>query len=271
MIPILRRLFLLLISLSGLSSGAIAAEATARALYTFQNGLRFASLGEEAEFLKGQGYMGVSQVKETGKRLAELVSTYEKAGLRVLSVYLDGSDQAVDPELVKSLADRGAMIELTVLKITPTTPEAVRQTCEMAAKMNIRVALYPHFGFGIATMPQAMKLISKVDHPNLGVMFNLCHFLRGEDLEDIESVIGAAGKRLYAVSVSGADTGGKEWNSLIRPLDLGTFPQERLLTALEKSGFNGTFALQCYGLQGDRRENLTRSMEAWGKLTSSGE
>jgi hypothetical protein len=97
-------------------------------------------------------------------------------------------------------------------------------------------------------------------------MFNLCHFLRGEKPEDLEGVIESAGDRLFAVSTSGADLEGKEWDSLIQTLDVGTFPQRRLLTALDKAGFKGPIALQCYNVKGDKRENLTKSMAAWAKL-----
>ncbi len=262
----------LLIAVSALMP--LAADETGepeRPLYAFENGLGFGLPKDEAQFLKGRGYAGVSQVKATGAKLAELVSVHEAAGLRVLSVYLDASERPLDPALVKPLADRGAMIELTVRKFTPTTVGAVRKTCEMAAEMNIRVALYPHFGFGIATMPQAMDLISKVDHPNLGVMFNLCHYLKSENPDDLESTIGKAGDRLFAVSVSGADMDGKDWNSLIQTLNSGTFPQRRLLTALDKAGFDGPVALQCYNVKGDKRENLTKSMAAWAKLTDDPE
>jgi hypothetical protein len=102
-------------------------------------------------------------------------------------------------------------------------------------------------------------------------MFNLCHFLRGEKLEDFEGVIKSAGDRLFAVSTAGADAEGKEWDSLIQTLDKGTFPQRRLLTALDKAGFNGPIALQCYNVKGDKRENLAKSMAAWAKLTADPE
>jgi len=170
---------------------------------------------------------------------------------------------------VRPLAGRGAMIELTVRKMTPNTVRAVRQTADMAAGMNIRVALYPHYGFSIATMPQALDLIAKVDHSNLGVMFNLCHFLKSEKAEDLESILETAKPHLFAVSTSGADLGGKTWKQLIKTLDQGTFPQERLFRALRLQGFSGPVSLQCYGIKGDKQMNLRRSMEAWRLLSEA--
>ena len=164
--------------------------------------------------------------------------------------------------MLRKKSEHGACPEM----ITPQLVEAVRQTAEMASKLNIRVALYPHVGNGVETMPQAMDLIRKVDHPNLGVMFNLCHFLRSEKPEDLEKAIEAAGDRLFAVSTNGADIGkGKGWDKLIQPLDKGNFPQTRLLKVLQKVNFKGPVGLQCYAVKGDKRENLKNSIAAWKK------
>jgi len=236
--------------------------------YAFYNGVKFGDVDNEAKTLKELGYDGISQVYGGGRAgpLEERVAAYEKVGLKVLSVYLNVDDKPLQAGQVEALANRGAMIELTVRKMGPKTVEAVRETAAMAAELNIRVALYPHHGFAVATMPQAMDLIEKVGHPNLGVMFNLCHFLRGEKAEDLEAVLEKAGDRLFAVSTCGADTEGKSWGQLIQPLDKGDFPQKRLFATLRKLRFTGPVGLQCYGVKGDKRTNLQRSIAAWKKI-----
>ena len=206
------------------------------------------------------------RVIQAANQLAEQIAAYDKVDLKVLSVYLNVNDKPIAADAVKPLENRGAIIELTVQKMTPKTVEAVRATAAMAAKMKIRVALYPHHGFAIATMPQAMEMIAKVDHPNLGVMFNLCHFLKNENVDDLEMRIEKAGSRLFAVSTAGADLGGKGWNDLIKPLDQGTFPQKRLLRALRKIGYEGPVGLQCYAVPGDKRTNLKKSIAAWKRV-----
>ena len=115
-------------------------------------------------------------------------------------------------------------------------------------------------------MPQAMDLIKKVNHPNLGVMFNLCHFLKSEDPETLENVLLKAGTRLFAVSTSGAVVGCKDWDCLIQPLNKGSFSQKRLFSTLKKLNFNGPVGLQCYGIKGDKRDNLESSIEAWKEM-----
>ena len=78
------------------------------------------------------------------------------------------------------------------------------ETAEMAATLKIKVALYPHHGFAVATMPQALDLIAKVNHPNLGVMFNLCHYLKNENAADLETILEKSRPHLFSVSTCGA-------------------------------------------------------------------
>lgn len=233
--------------------------------YAFQNGVGFGSESDNAQTLKSLGFDGVSQVNHGGDKLKEQIETYGKVGLEVLSIYLNVKDKPIEAKVVEPLANRKALIEMTVGPITPALVEAVRQTAEMAGKLNIKVAIYPHVGNGVETMPQAMDLIAKVNHPNLGVMFNLCHFLKREKHEDLEKVIEKAGDRLFAVSTNGADEDGKGWDRLIMPLDQGSFSQVRLLKVLKKVGFKGPVGLQCYAVKGDKRTNLQNSIAAWRK------
>lgn len=234
--------------------------------YAFENGVNFGNAQQEAAALKSLGYHGVSQAHVGGEKLAQRIAAYDKVGVKVLSIYLNFNDKPVSVEDVKPLADRDALIELTVQKMTPTTVEAVKKTAELASELNIKVVLYPHARFAIETTTQAMAMVEKVGHPNLGIMLNLCHYLKSEKAEDLEAVIEKISPHLFAASTSGADLGGKNWKELIKPLDEGSFPQRRLLAALKKHGFDGPVGLQCYGVRGDKRENLKRSMAAWKKV-----
>jgi len=41
-----------------------------------------------------------------------------------------------------------------------------------------------------------------------------------------------------------------------------------LLAALKEVGYTGPIGLQCYGIQGDVRDNLTRSIAAWREFSA---
>jgi sugar phosphate isomerase/epimerase len=112
-------------------------------------------------------------------------------------------------------------------------------------------------------------LAKKVDRKNLGIVFNLCHFLIRDDEPNLEPRLKEAAPYLFGVSVSGADSGykySKDWTHLVMTLDRGNFDIVRMLKPLKQLGYEGPIGLQCHDLQGDPRENLTRSMNGWRKL-----
>ena len=51
----------------------------------------------------------------------------------------------------------------------------------------------------------AVRVADKVDRPNVGVMFNLCHWLRVNKERNYKPLLAQAMPRLWAVSINGAD------------------------------------------------------------------
>ena len=118
----------------------------------------------------------------------------------------------------------------------------------------------------------ALQIAKATGCDNVGVAFNLCHFLKVQSGDDLTATLTAAKPLLWSVSICGADADGKDWNTLIRPLDEGTFDQANLLRQLQLIGYQGSIGLQCFNIKIDPQQNLTRSMEAWKKhLTASQE
>ena len=64
----------------------------------------------------------------------------------------------------------------------------------------------------------------------------------------------------------GADSGGKDWKTLIQTLDRGTFDMRKFLKTLFDSGYTGPIGFQGYGIGGDAHDNLKRTMDAWREL-----
>jgi sugar phosphate isomerase/epimerase len=136
----------------------------------------------------------------------------------------------------------------------------------MAGKYGVRIALYHHAGDWLETPADAVRVAKKVGRANVGVMFNLCHWLKTGKEEKMEAVLKAAAPFLFAVSINGTDraaeiqAGAGNW---LQPLDRGSFDMLAFLAALEDIGYEGPIGLQCYGIRGDARHHLTRSMAAW--------
>ena len=117
-------------------------------------------------------------------------------------------------------------------------------------------------------MEDAVRVADKVDRPNVGVMFNLCHWLRVDKQRDYRPLLEAAMPRLWAVSINGADSFDPKpgWAHYIQPLDSGSFDVGGLLKTLKELGYKGPIGLQCFGIGGDAREHLARSMAKWQEL-----
>jgi sugar phosphate isomerase/epimerase len=146
--------------------------------------------------------------------------------------------------------------------------EIIQEIADMAAEANLRIALYPHYGFWCESVEDAVRVVKKVNRRNVGVTFNLCHWLRVDDERNMKSLIESAMPHLFVVTINGADSGGKDWKTLIQTLDRGTFDMRRCLKTLYNCGYTGPIGFQGYGIGGDARDNLKRTMNAWRELNN---
>ena len=173
-------------------------------------------------------------------------------------------------DAIQQLKGRDTVIELNIQGRAKDGDEkavqVVREVADLAAKSGLRVVLYPHAGFYVARLSDAVRIAKLAKRDNVGVMFNLCHFLMVEPEADLEKTLAEARPYLWQASICGADEGGKNWNVLIQTLDRGTYDTLRVLRLLKKHGFTGVIGLQCYAIPGDPQDNLKRSIGAWRKL-----
>ena len=236
---------------------------------------------QQVQMLKELGYDGIGCT--AGKGLAEMLEELDKNGLRLFSVYLgvniDPDQQKYGPELkeaIKVLNGRNAILWLFVQskKHKPSSPEGdpraveiIGEIADMAAEAKLRVALYPHHRFWLERVEDAVRIAKKVDRKNVGVTFNLCHWLMVDDEKNMEPLIKSAMPYLFVVTVNGADSGGKDWKQLIQTLDRGSFDMYRFLKTLDELGYTGPIGLQHYGIKGDAYDNLRRSMNGWRRLS----
>jgi len=248
--------------------------------FAFDNGTGRGVLSpeEQAKILDELGYDGIGYTGAGG--IPEMLAALDAHGLKMYSTYIganvDDLKKPYDPRLpeaIRQLEGRPTAIWLFVRGGKPSSDERddravkiLRELADMAAESGIRVVLYPHVGFYVARTEDALRLVEKADRPNVGVAFNLCHFLKLDDAENIEPLLKRAMPRLFLVSINGADAGETRtmgWDRLIQRLDRGSFDVYRLLVTLRRLGYTGPIGLQCYGIKGDRCENLDRSIAAW--------
>ena len=238
---------------------------------------------EQVQMLKELGYAGIGIGYAGTEQLAEMLQELDKNNLRLFAVYLgvniDPDQQKYDPKLKEAmeiLKGRNTILWLFVISGThkPSSPEGderaveiIREIADMAAQSRVRIALYPHHGFWVERVEDAVRVAKKVDRKNVGVTFNLCHWLRVDDEKNMETLIKAVMPYLFVVTINGADSGGQDWKQLIQTLDRGSFDMHLFLKTLKDSGYTGPVGLQGYGIGGDAYENLKRSMNAWRQLS----
>ena len=239
--------------------------------FAFDNGLN--GIADPPKVLKELGYAGMGA---SGLRIAGLVKQYQQAGLKVVSTYIGcqvDKSPAYDPylqEAVRELKGTGVVLWLTIQggrrgEDDEKAAAIVREIAGLAAASDLRVALYPHTGFYVATTADALRVAKRVDRPNVGVSINLCHELMTDQGPKLDATIREAMPHLFMVSINGADDKqpGFGWDHLIQPLGRGNYDVGQFLKKLVAAGYRGPIGLQCYAVAGDKAENLAQSMKAW--------
>ncbi|MEM9018335.1 MAG: TIM barrel protein [Verrucomicrobiota bacterium] len=250
-------------------------------MFAFENGMRDMSPLERIALLSELGYDGIGSASPAN--LAERLALYEAAGLEIFSLYLGMeafSDRyEIKPGVVEAIAQLSGHGETTVIELfvagerdNDTVREqavaGVREVARLAKSSGLRVVLYPHTGFHIDTVGGAYELAQVVDRQNVGVMFNLCHFLKVEPESDLADTLQSVAPLLWRVSTSGGDKGGTDWKALIQPLDQGSFSQAELVKLLDEIHFDGAIGLQCFGIEEAPDVHLAGSMATWRILRS---
>jgi len=270
-------MWLILLNLAG------AAEPRAYPFFPFcidWHDARKRSFQEQAVMLKELGYDGVGHVWLDN--LAERVKTLDEAGLKLFQITMTvdfaPDKPAYDARFKEVLAlVKGRHVQFALLlngmrpsdpSVDPHAVEILREMSDLARDSGSQLLLYPHQSSWVERIEDSIRVADKVNRPNVGVMFNLCHWLRVDQQRDYQPLLKRALPRLWAVSINGADEFDDKpgWDRYIQPLDKGSFDVAGFLKTLKELGYKGPIGLQCYGIGGDAREHLARSIATWREL-----
>jgi len=239
------------------------------------------TLPQQAEMLAELGFDGVGYPLWLGDSLDANLRTLDEAKLPVYHLYarinVQQGVKGLDPrvsEAIGKLKGRPVTICALMQGFPPGDPRGeeaavaiLRQLGDVAAEADVRISIYHHKGDWTESMLHAIKVIEKVNHPRVGVNFNLCHWLMVDGDKDYRPVLRKNAAKIFAVTINGAQIGSKTWaNGLIQPLDRGDFDNRELIELLREIGYRGPVGLMCYGITGDAREHLQRSIGVWKKI-----
>ncbi len=235
---------------------------------------------QQAAMLKELGYPGVGHIWLDG--LAERLKSLDDAGLRLFQITMQLDVAAGKTpydarlkDLLPLLTRRHVQFDLILNGAKSSDPafddravEILREMSELASNSGSQLLIYPHLNSWVERIEDAVRVCQKVQRSNVGVMFNLCHWLRVDKSRYCAPLLKQALPWLWAVSLNGADNFDEKsgWEHYIQPLDAGSYDVGAFLRTLKQVGYRGPIGLQCYGIGGDAREHLARSMKAWCKL-----
>jgi len=214
------------------------------------------------------------------EQLDATLDAMDKAELDAFTVAVPGYNISVDPgsdyesalkQAIRQLKGRKTLflIGFASKNYERSSPqgdvravEACRQLADFARPFGVRVAIYPHVNQWCERVEDALRIAQKTDRENLGICFNLYHWLKTDQERKLEPLVAASMPRLFLVTINGTSPEGS-----METLDRGSYDVCQFLKPFVAHGYGGPIGLQCVGVKGEPRDNLTRSMAAWRKLS----
>ncbi len=252
--------------------------------FVFEDGLWNAKSDDAVywtNLVKGSGFDGVELIGLD--KVDAMMPELKKNGLKLFTLYIQVDIDKEVPydvrlkEYIKKY--KGEVTHLWVHvhseKYSSSDPagdqkciEVISELADYCNKFNVKIAFYPHADFWVEKVDDGVRLAKKINKPNVGTVFNLCHFLKKDETEKIAEKLKNAMPNLFLVSISGADKGETHemgWDRLIQPLGRGDYDVMNMLKILKDLGYKNPIGLQCYNINGQPEEFLKESVQTWEK------
>ena len=218
-----------------------------------------------------------------------MVTQLDKQSLRLFAIYtpvnIDPQQPSYDPGLDKALPllkGRRTLLwtfipkpgnsSLSNAQMDQRTIQILRDLSAKIKDYDLSIAIYPHAGFWVESVEHAVRLAQQVDRANVGLTFNLCHWLKVSGADNMLPLMQQALPHLFSVSINGADSGDTQrmnWTQLIQPLGAGDYDTYGFVQALIDLGFQGPIGLQCYNIKAAPEVHLKQSIQAWQAIGQS--
>ncbi len=241
------------------------------------------SFEAQAALVKSIGYNAISG--SGVENYFEFRKALDQEGLKLPEIYIElNIDQGIAlgetklKKIIRDSKDRDLLITLPIssklyknnqLEGDVKLVEILTDLADYAALYDVKLAIYPHFSNYCESIDHALKIASMAGRSNIGIVFNLCHFLKVEGQDKIEAAVTRAIPYLMMVSICGADSGdtkNMDWNRLIQPLGSGSFNTYDFIKLVKDKGYNGIVGLQCYNIKVDAQAALFQSLATWNSF-----
>jgi sugar phosphate isomerase/epimerase len=178
---------------------------------------------------------------------------------------LKGSQTIISPYFLKSKKP------ISTKTADSITIARINQIAGWAKKSKLQVAIYPHYSFYVERTQHAFDLVSQVNKKNVGISFNLCHWLSTtNELErkDLKKHLISIKSKIKMVTICGANdviTSQKNiWDDYILPLGTGSFDTKGMVNFMvNELKYKGPFGVQCYNIKSYKVELINQTVKYW--------
>jgi sugar phosphate isomerase/epimerase len=165
-------------------------------------------------------------------------------------------------------------------RFKPNSPEGDSEAIKLlqlismwSKKAGLQVAIYPHFSFYVERTDHALQLAQKVSRKNVGLSFNLCHWLATTSLTErveLKNHLKELKPYLKMITISGASDIISQkkaiFDDYILPLGIGSFDTYDLLKYVVKTiQYKKPIGVQCYNIKGNKPELIQNTMAVWNQ------
>lgn len=147
----------------------------------------------------------------------------------------------------------------------------IGQLGEWAEQSGLQVAIYPHLYDYVEKTGHAVAIAKKTGRQNVGLTFNLCHWLATTSAEErtgLQSELAALLPYLKMTTINGANDVVTQkqnpWDDYILPLGTGSFDTYGLVKyLLIDLKFKGPVGIQCFSIKGDKHALVRNTIAVW--------
>ena len=147
----------------------------------------------------------------------------------------------------------------------------LQQIGDMAKKSGLEVAIYPHYSFYVERTDHALALAKQVNRKNVGLAFNLCHWLATTNQNErlnLKTHLRELKPCLKMMTICGANdviTQSKViWDDYILPLGAGDFDTFGLVRYMVRElHYKNPIGVQCYNIKADKVTLVKNTISVW--------
>jgi sugar phosphate isomerase/epimerase len=280
---------LLIYSVLLIYTQSVFAQKVRNQFFAFHNIIRgdalYNTFDKQVEFVKSEGFdaIEINQIENFAEMKAAINKHQFKGAFFYVKLKLEPPfyDSGLE-DCIKKLKGTNVIISPFIVSETkrykPSTHDAdklathlLQQIGDMAKKSDLEVAIYPHYSFYVERTDHALALTKQVNRKNVGLTFNLCHWLATTNQQErimLKPHLKELNPYLKMITISGANDVISQskviWDDYILPLGQGSFNTYELVRYIMKDlKFKKPIGVQCYNIKGDKVALVKNTISVW--------